>query len=264
MSIKFSSLKSSYNITTGPVKMSQIAVAAGVTPGSKITLTTAQTNVIPQIGLIFEAKFGSPTLPTQSVTKAGGTYSITRYGTNSTYNDTAKRGYVLNATGGTYLGTPCLITPSYSKVFWVFMTGGLPGNGNLLSTLTYPANTGLYYVWFNGTNQVHAGHHPAADITVGVKDPSNIVMNSWIHFVVTYDEPSKTMVLDRNGVNVNSKTDAILSWSGATGVGTTAIGTLVGSYTMTGYLDNVRIYNRALTASEVSAIYNFENTNPKF
>ncbi|MEK6893558.1 MAG: LamG-like jellyroll fold domain-containing protein [Nanoarchaeota archaeon] len=74
----------------------------------------------------------------------------------------------------------------------------------------------------------------------------------WVHLVGTYD--GDEMKLYRNGVIVNSKsiTDSIV-----TGNGQLFMGRLRGGiYPFNGSIDEVVIYNRALSNTEVSALYN--------
>jgi hypothetical protein len=77
---------------------------------------------------------------------------------------------------------------------------------------------------------------------------------TWAHHLVTYDKTDGIIKQYRNGTLVNS-----LAWSNTIGVNDNPfiISSTGGSGTyLDGWLDDVRIYNRALSAAEVEALYN--------
>jgi len=87
-------------------------------------------------------------------------------------------------------------------------------------------------------------------------------LNEWIHFVATYDRPSDTYKLYKNGVLINTITGANPSVSG--NEESTTIG--IANYPDNDYgnifyglIDELAIYNRALTLDEVIARYNSGN-----
>ena len=87
-----------------------------------------------------------------------------------------------------------------------------------------------------------------------VCQPSPLPTNTWTHLTVTYN--GSTLTLYRNGVAVaNSNVSGTLSPT----TGTLQIGgSQFGEY-FKGLIDEVRIYNRALTATEIQATYQQES-----
>ena len=84
---------------------------------------------------------------------------------------------------------------------------------------------------------------------IGVNGTSNLVLNTWTHVAVTYD--GATLRLFVNGVQVDSHaaSGAVLTSTGVLRIGGNAYW---GEY-FKGLMDEVRIYNRALTAAEIQA-----------
>lgn len=197
----------------------------------------------------FELKFSSGTLPTTDIT--GKTLS-TSSTSPTIYNDSL-RGYVLKL-NGTFLYTPNYDIPaSYTKMFWLYSLNTNQGSGNVLSS--YQGGTSIHYCWYSGSTYLGAGHSGSGAVTNAVTDPSPTPTNTWIHFAITYDQPSLTMKMYRNGALVaSSVNNSSLSWSG--GTGQFGIGTYGGQYYLNNaYLDNIRIFNIALTLDQISTIY---------
>ena len=87
-----------------------------------------------------------------------------------------------------------------------------------------------------------------------VCQPSPLPINTWTHLAVTYN--GSTLTLYRNGVAVaNSNVSATLS---PTTLNLQIGGSQFGEY-FKGLIDEVRIYNRALTATEIQATYQQES-----
>jgi hypothetical protein len=198
-------------------------------------------------GLVFSLEFGSGTLPTTdpygSVIGVSGSMLATMYHDNI-------RGYVLSLST-TYLFTTTIECPqNYTKSIWINPSAA---SGNLISS--YTTGNGVHYFYYNGT-AVSAGHSSATAVTAYVADPSTSVTGLWQHYVVTYDNASTTMRLYKNGLQIASTTNAALNWTG--GGTKIAIGAYQAVTFYNGYLDNVKIYNRALSAAEVFSLYTYE------
>ncbi len=86
---------------------------------------------------------------------------------------------------------------------------------------------------------------------------SSATANAWSHVVITYSA-SSTMSIYLNGVSVGSVAIAngVIPNSGTT-LGNTSIGRNPNTNNIfPGLIDDVRVYNRALSATEVTALYN--------
>jgi len=86
---------------------------------------------------------------------------------------------------------------------------------------------------------------------VGVSNPVNLVKDTWYHLVGTYD--GQTMKIYVNGELKNSKN---ITSSIETNDNYVFIGSQAESYQFKGIIDEVAIYNRALSAEEIQDHYN--------
>lgn len=82
--------------------------------------------------------------------------------------------------------------------------------------------------------------------------PSN---NNWHHLLVTQSGINAIMYLD--GIVVRTNTADVLG----TSTGSVNIGRCTGTYYFNGLIDEVRIYNRALSAAEVKQLYKLHAPN---
>jgi len=76
----------------------------------------------------------------------------------------------------------------------------------------------------------------------------------WYHLTVTHDEKKVTTYLD--GKQVKTASHEL-----ATGKGDLILGQLDFRNSLSGFVDEVRIYNRALSVEEVKALYDLDKPN---
>jgi hypothetical protein len=107
----------------------------------------------------------------------------------------------------------------------------------------------------NNIGQNFRGEVETTGSTVIVNSTLNTVsLNQWQHVVMTYDDTTKTATIYKNGTLLSSGTGGGSLISEA--VGNLIIGNNAAtSRTFDGSIDDVRIYNRALTASDIQALY---------
>src|SRR3989338_7151503 len=87
-----------------------------------------------------------------------------------------------------------------------------------------------------------------------VNGSTNVSLSAWHHVVATYNSSTVKVSFYVDGVFDSETT--LSSWSGATGV--RRIGLWIGgTYFFDGLIDDVRIYNRALSAAEIAQLYNY-------
>jgi hypothetical protein len=198
---------------------------------------------------IFYLPFGTGALPTTDTYGA----AISASPTNPTMISTNARGSVLNIPGNSFLFTTnnFALTTSYTKMAWIYPLSNHIPTGNIISSYTGVE----HYIWFQNSTNLSAGH---GIVNPYVTDPQPIASNVWTHYAVTYDNTTQTMALYRNGFVVNSTTNAALAWSGSTGQ--LGIGTYQGGNIFNGYIDDVRVFSRALTAEHINTI--FVSVNP--
>ncbi|MFA5932493.1 MAG: DUF2341 domain-containing protein [Microgenomates group bacterium] len=180
--------------------------------------------------------------------------SHTGTSTSSTNVTTGKFGNARSFNGSQYISVThnSSLSPSAITISaWVYTTSQ-PGVGTSYQFVEKSANDSYRY-------RVNAGG------TIGVFDqgcgisclssPGNIPLNQWNHVVYTGDSTGLKMYL--NGSLVASNSTAYSG--GAANTNNLLIG---GSYFgtaeyMIGNIDEVRLYNRSLSATEVTALYNW-------
>jgi hypothetical protein len=111
---------------------------------------------------------------------------------------------------------------------------------------------GLAYALYSSNNASRPAGYVHTNIDVGLNGTSAVPLNTWTHLAVTYDGATLRMFV--NGVQASS-----LAVAGSVAVtsGTLRIGgnSVWGEY-FKGVIDEVRIYNRALTAAEIQTDMN--------
>jgi prepilin-type N-terminal cleavage/methylation domain-containing protein len=182
---------------------------------------------------------------------------------------TGKYGSSLNAlTTGTYADIAQVsvlnpVIPEMTITSWIYVTAYndpalnqyqtvIEGSGNL-------NNANGYYLGFNGFGSVFrwsVGNGTSYDAQVLIPE-TDIPLNQWVQVVGVINSSNAYVYV--NGILRGSDTHAMTNI--AYGVYPIRIGRL--SYTngtthaLNGYIDDVRIYNRALNQDEVSALYNY-------
>jgi len=117
------------------------------------------------------------------------------------------------------------------------------------SVVLKEAPGGLAYALYSGDNASHPAGYVHISSDIGVTGTTAMAANVWTHLAVTYD--GTTLRLFVNGVRVRSQSaaGAAITTSGALRIGGNAFW---GEY-FKGLIDEVRIYNRALSVNEIQA-----------
>ena len=134
---------------------------------------------------------------------------------------------------------------SYTKEAWIYLTS-YSGDNNIISggITTSDDAFGASAGYLSG------GHNGSWSV---VADPAILSLNTWYHVALTYDAPSTTLKLYKNGILVNSST-SVPAISTPTGI------LLLGSYGagnfFHGAIDEVRIWNSALSQAQIQSNMN--------
>lgn len=138
------------------------------------------------------------------------------------------------------------LTGAMTLQAWVYPTA--PMSGWVSIVLKERSGGGVYHLYSNGD-----ASRPAAVVEVGGAEKilsagGSLPLNTWSHLATTYD--GSTQKLYVNGVLVGSRLQAgpIDVSGGALRLG----GNLVWGEYFTGYIDEVRIYNRALSQADIA------------
>ena len=135
-------------------------------------------------------------------------------------------------------------TADFTMALWVKrnVLGG--GQRHLVSKCATTAwESGCKELYFTGGNQLAFGSFNTSDAFAGT-----IADTNWHHVAVTFTDSTNTLRMYVDGVLITTVTRA-LEADGATHVVT--LGNMHGSNPFSGTLDELRIYNRALTLTEI-------------
>jgi hypothetical protein len=159
--------------------------------------------------------------------------------------------FIFNGSGD-YVNVGSVIgSGAYTKVAWVKRTGG--AQNNIISS----ASTWSNFFWApqEASYKLSAGHNygqPGGGLFL-VQDTEPLEAGRWYLVAVTFDPnvESGKMVLYKNGVKVDDANNVPTQLPD-----TTYIGRFLTGYYFSGSIDNVMIFNRALSADEISYLYN--------
>ncbi|MGZ3932949.1 MAG: LamG-like jellyroll fold domain-containing protein, partial [Bacteroidia bacterium] len=154
-----------------------------------------------------------------------------------------------------YITCGNILTTSYTKEAWVFTNGG-GLNNNFVSG----GSTSQHALWGSSGNgyKLAAGHNGSWQQVI---DVTPLTFGTWYHVAVTYDAPSTTMKLYKNGVLISTNT-GVPVYNG--GTGSLQLGSYDGQANLLlGGMDEVRIWNYARTASDISSNMNCELYGPQ-
>jgi len=164
---------------------------------------------------------------------------------------TANVGAALTLDGtNDYVNCGNILPASYTKEGWIRLSASLTNGNNVISG---GSGSNGHALWAPGSfgNKLSAGHNLG---WAQVQDPTGLNLNQWYHVAVSYDAPTQTMILYKNGLVVatNSTVPAVV------GSDPVSIGAFSGNFSMSGAVDEVRIWNRALCQTEIQNNMNCE------
>ncbi len=138
------------------------------------------------------------------------------------------------------------LTTGMTLEAWVY-----PTSLNGWKTVLMKEQTGFASYWLYANDDAS---RPANVVNVGgtlrqLSAGSHLPTNTWTHLAATYDGSTQKLYVNGVLVGSRSQTGAIALSSGALRIGGNS---LWGEY-FTGYIDEVRIYNRALSQAEIAS-----------
>ena len=177
-------------------------------------------------------------------------YVAGKVGSYSGYFNGSGDRIVIPATSSLQLGSGTITlsflinVSAWSTWQGVFVGGGVsgvPGYGAGLHSNGLNMNYSIYGP--SGGNQAFAIDGP--------------IQNQWLHVVVVFDVTNRYIKVYKDGVMVSNN-----PISNPGDVQNSQANFIIGSYSylggsnLSGYLDDIRVYNRTLSAAEISALYN--------
>ena len=140
-----------------------------------------------------------------------------------------------------YIDCGDLLTPSYTKEAWIYMT-----NAGLFNNIISGGAAGEHAFWAPSSygNRLSAGHNGTWN---QVQDPTALVANTWYHVAVTYDAVLDSMKLYKNGLLVD-KAGNISDFEDGNEV---YIAAYDGAGLFGGQIDEVRIWETPLSQLEI-------------
>ncbi|MBN2442462.1 MAG: LamG domain-containing protein [Spirochaetales bacterium] len=202
----------------------------------------------PMPGLIAEYKFeGNCTDSSGNYQDAAGyniDYSIDRFGN-------ASRSALFNGLNA-YVETPIMLNSpgSFTICTWVKVDSLAELDKTIMGNCSDKENWNGF--WF----QFYEDNHRFYNSYSIIDQPSGCVENRWYHIAYAYDNNKHTLTLYVDGTSVASKT---MSYSHYSDVSTNYIGAIgsgdINNYLFKGSIDDVMIFNRALSSNEVFSVY---------
>ena len=147
-----------------------------------------------------------------------------------------------------------ILTTSYTKEAWVKVT-----NPALANNIISGGSPSQHAFWASNAyaNRLSAGHN---GVWNQVQDPTPLVIGTWYHVAVTYDLPTTTMKLYKNGVLVSTNTNVPIYTGASPDV---TLGSYAGGNFYGGSIDEVRIWNYARTGVQILSNANCEISAPQ-
>ncbi|OJX32970.1 MAG: hypothetical protein BGO86_13400 [Chryseobacterium sp. 36-9] len=148
-----------------------------------------------------------------------------------------------------YVNCGNILPTSYTKEAWVYVKS-LSTQNNIISG---GDSDGMHAFWIpNSSGKLSAGHNGD---WFAVEDSVPISINTWHHVAVTYDAATTTLKLYKDGGLISTNTD-VDPVDGGNMVRLGAFSDAANSFT--GTMDEVRIWNRALSPVEIANTMNCE------
>jgi len=180
--------------------------------------------------------------------------TLTAYNLTATTDrfNNANAAYSFNGTSSyltrTSIGQTFTQAGSFSVSIWIKKTSNSAGVAIMSGT-----TTSLNFIWLVQTNTTHAvfGTNKQQSAWFWTNATTNYVLNEWEHYVGVYT--ANTMTFYRNGVLQGTTTNTHTNVSQASLP--IWIGRGVSGNYFNGSLDDIGIWNRALTPNEIAVLY---------
>jgi hypothetical protein len=175
-----------------------------------------------------------------------------------TFSSTNGGSLVFNGTNTTISNFPTQISNNGSKTISCFFRTSTTSRMGLCATRDTSTNVGWAFT-INRTTAGNLTYFHTGGTTIEVA--AGISTNTWYNATATYNLSSTTVILYLNGAQIGSPN------SGFSNINTSAFNGIIGAEQQAsatelfnGFIANVQIYNRALSASEILQNYNAQKS----
>ncbi len=149
---------------------------------------------------------------------------------------------------GTILG----VSSPFSASFWIKVVSF--GSGSTRTVMAHYGGSGGFRFIFGNSTKLVVQKYWGATGNLGITSPNSFSTDKYYHVAVSVDELNNKAVLFINGRAVKYQEVSPLSYSTPTGTPTLSLGDN-GDPAQNIILDDVRIYKKAMTASEIQKLY---------
>ena len=219
-----------------------------------VSATTSANPLEPVAAYAFDAGAGTTTADASgnglTGTLAGATWtSVGKYGNALAFD---------GATDYVDLGnpTPLQLTGSMTWSAWVFATANPRDDGQIIAKSAASDGWQLKTSRDTGSHTFGVAVSPNGSSLVQRYSTTIRALNTWYHVAGVYNATARTLDIYVNGVLDNGVLNGTVPAAQFNSPQTVNIGRRTGGYYFQGTIDNVRIYNRALSANEVTTDMN--------
>jgi hypothetical protein len=153
------------------------------------------------------------------------------------------------------------ITGSLSITAWIYPRSFGGGNaGRIYDKFQYTglqAGTSFYIDNNLGTNAIALSSGVLLATNVSRLN-NQVTLNTWQHFAISHNGSNSTITFYKNGASIGSS--GSLAPVAATGASACIGNNFAGQFNFDGTIGTVRVYNRAITSTEIAQIYNAQKS----
>lgn len=227
--------------------------AAASNASATTTASLLQASALPSTNLVAYYPFDS------SANDVTGKYNLTATGNptyvpgkfgNAVYFNNNANAYATQYLFNTSLGSTVLTGGPITVSFWFNLASNVTGS---YQPTMFTLAGGSFSANINPNNQLIIGYATKNMPNVQFFNRNNVTPSKPYHLVMMYDGTTVTAYL--NNVSIGSSTQAG-AWKYSGGLRIGDMGTVTGNKTgFNGWIDDFRVYNRALTVTEINALF---------
>ncbi|MFT5036702.1 MAG: hypothetical protein ACI9VM_000265 [Candidatus Azotimanducaceae bacterium] len=223
------------------------------------------TNPDLESGLVGHWTFDGPDITTQILDRSGsGNHGGFIGGATTSAAVVGKIGQGLQFDGvDDWVHAGDLDLQEHTVVAWIYMSSAAAKVVHPIVSIGYSSccgtEIGTTISWNGGGGRWQISHLQMAGITFS-KNMSDSHLDRWLHVVGKWDGSTRYIYLDGEVFATTSESDAITELNDCTSIGGSINGCASAAAFFDGTIDDVRVYNRALSADEISRLYDLGAT----